>query len=117
MFNSALTYTAIRNFRKNLSKGIDNKKEIIYNNDIENERGNVKMILEKIIVKNAIENIMIGENKVEQLFFFSDEIGFIKAHELYLSEDGIILRNEFNDEKIELDFDDVIYVMLEQEEE
>lgn len=43
MFNTALTYTTIRNFQKNLSKPIDKKDNQMYNNNEDKERGNEKM--------------------------------------------------------------------------
>jgi len=102
MFNTALTYTAIRNFQKNLSKPIDKKDNQMYNNNEDKERGNEEM--KEMEIRNIINLIMREEITISQLLFYVENVGYLHVDEIYLENEGIKVHNCEIDVEDYLDF-------------
>lgn len=91
MFNAALTYTAIRNFQKNLSKPIDKENEKVYNNNEDKERGNENM--KEMEIRNIINLIMREEITISQLLFYVENVGYLHVDEIFLENEGVKVYN------------------------
>jgi hypothetical protein len=108
MFNTALTYTTIKNFQKNLKKPIDKKDNRVYNNNEDKERGNDKM--EGLKIKKIIDLIIEGKIEINDIFFNVPEIGYVQVDELSFSDGGIEVRNYQVDIKDYFGFNDKLFI-------
>ena len=66
--------------------------------------------MKKLMVKDVIQMLMEGEITKEQIFFFEDEVGYLIANEIYIINDGIIVKNCNVNYEDEYCFTDKIFI-------